>query len=157
MSTQKVTLVVNGKRVAREVDVRKTLADFLREDLFLTGTHVGCELGQCGACTVLLNGDAIKSCLLFAVQADGTEVLTVEGLAGDHKLHPLQEAFHEQHALQCGFCTPGMLMSAHDLLDRNPAPTETEIRRHLSGNLCRCTGYNNIVKAVETAAARINS
>ncbi|MBI2873903.1 MAG: (2Fe-2S)-binding protein [Firmicutes bacterium] len=153
MSTRTITLTVNDQTLTREVPVRKTLADFLREDLGLTGTHVGCELGQCGACTVLLNGDPVKSCLLFAVQAEGSQIVTVEGLAGKDALHPLQQAFHDHHALQCGFCTPGMLLAAVDLLSRNPAPKADEIRRHLSGNLCRCTGYVNIVKAIEAVGA----
>jgi aerobic-type carbon monoxide dehydrogenase small subunit (CoxS/CutS family) len=138
-------------------ETRKLLVDFLREDLGLTGTHVGCEHGLCGACTVLVNGEAARSCLMLAVQADGVELLTIEGLSKDGKLHPLQEAFHEHHGLQCGFCTPGMLLTALDLLQTNPRPTEAEIRQGLSAVLCRCTGYQGIVKAVEAAAGRLGS
>jgi carbon-monoxide dehydrogenase small subunit len=150
-----VRLVVNDELREAVVEPRRSLADFLRYDLGLTGTHVGCEHGVCGACTVLLNGRSIRACLLFAVQAQGQEVLTVEGLAprvGEAELHPLQQAFHEHHALQCGFCTPGMLLSAVELLQDNPAPTEEEVRRALAGNLCMCTGYVNIVRAVLAAA-----
>ncbi|MBI2494642.1 MAG: (2Fe-2S)-binding protein [Candidatus Rokubacteria bacterium] len=147
-----VRLTVNG--VAREgrCEPRKLLVDFLREDLQLTGTHVGCEHGICGACTILLNGQAARSCIMLAVQADGAELVTVEGLMQNGKLHPLQEAFREHHALQCGFCTPGMLLTALDLLRTNPAPTEAEIREGLSAVLCRCTGYQGIVNAVRAAA-----
>ncbi len=150
---QTIRLRVNGQEVEREVEVRKLLADFLREDLGLTATHLGCEHGVCGACTVLLNGDSVRSCLLFAVQADGGDLLTVEGLAREGQMHPLQQAFWDHHALQCGFCTSGFLMSAYDLLQKNPRPSEDEIRHGLSGNLCRCTGYANIVKAVMHAAS----
>ena len=143
---------VNGQEVERDVEVRKLLADFLREDLGLTATHLGCEHGVCGACTVNLNGESVRSCLLFAVQADGGELLTVEGLATDGRMHPLQQSFWDQHALQCGFCTSGFLMSAYDLLRKNPTPTEEDVRHGLSGNLCRCTGYANIVQAVMAAA-----
>ena len=149
---QTIRLRVNGQEVEREVGVRKLLADFLREDLGLTATHLGCEHGVCGACTVVLNGNSVRSCLLFAVQADGGELLSVEGLARDGQMHPLQQAFWDHHALQCGFCTSGFLMSAYDLLQKNPHPSEEEIRHGLSGNLCRCTGYANIVKAVMAAA-----
>jgi len=147
-----VRLTING--VAREgrCEPRKLLADFIREDLGLTGTHVGCEHGICGACTVLIDGEAARSCLMLAVQASGKEIRTIEGLAQDGKLHPLQEAFREHHGLQCGFCTPGMLMTALDLLRVNPEPTEAEIREGISAVLCRCTGYHGIVKAVEAAA-----
>jgi aerobic-type carbon monoxide dehydrogenase small subunit (CoxS/CutS family) len=147
-----VRLTVNG--VAREgrCEPRKLLVDFLREDLQLTGTHVGCEHGICGACTILLNGQAARSCIMLAVQADGAELVTVEGLMQNGKLHPLQEAFREHHALQCGFCTPGMLLTALDLLRTNPTPTEAEIREGLSAVLCRCTGYQGIVNAVRAAA-----
>ncbi len=148
-----VRLTVNGSDFEREVEPRRLLADFLREDLGLTGTHVGCEHGVCGACTVLLDGDSARSCLTLAVQADGAEVETVEGLGTVDALHPLQRAFREHHALQCGFCTPGMLMTAIDLLRKHPSPTEGEIRDGLSGNLCRCTGYEHIVRAVRAAAA----
>lgn len=145
---QTVRCRINGQEIEREVEVRKLLADFIREDLGLTATHLGCEHGVCGACTVNLNGESVRSCLLFAVQADGGELLTVEGLARDGHMHPLQQAFWDHHALQCGFCTSGFLMSAYDLLQKNPKPTEDEVRHGLSGNLCRCTGYANIVKAV---------
>jgi carbon-monoxide dehydrogenase small subunit len=147
-----IRLTVNG--VAREgrAEPRKLLVDFIREDLGLTGTHIGCEHGVCGACTILLNGEAARSCIMFAVQAEGAEIVTVEGLAKDGKLHPLQEAFWEHHALQCGFCTPGMLLAALDFLKENPSPNEKEIREGLSAVLCRCTGYQGIVRAVEAAA-----
>ena len=147
-----VQLTVNGQRRDGRCEPRKLLVDFLREDLGLTGTHVGCEHGVCGACTVIVNGLAARSCLMLAVQANGSELVTVEGLMKDGKLHPLQEAFHEHHGLQCGFCTPGMLLAALDFLNTNPSPTETEIRQGLSAVLCRCTGYQGIVKAVEAAA-----
>jgi carbon-monoxide dehydrogenase small subunit len=148
-----VALTVNGQLREACVEPRRSFADFLRYDLGLTGTHVGCEHGVCGACTVLVNGRSVRSCLLFAIQVDGQDVLTVEGLApGGDGLHPLQQAFHEHHALQCGFCTPGMLLTALELLHDNPAPTEDEVRRGLAGNLCMCTGYVNIVRAVLAAA-----
>ena len=148
-----ITVTVNGQLHAGDVEPRQLLVHFLRDTLGLTGTHVGCDTSNCGACTVHLNGDAVKSCTVLAVQADGTKVTTIEGLAKGDELHPLQEAFWEQHGLQCGYCTPGMIMSAADLLSRNPNPTEEEIRSGLEGNLCRCTGYQNIVKAVRAAAA----
>src|SRR5512132_2407308 len=147
-----VRLTVNGVEREGTCPPRKLLVDFLREDLALTGTHVGCEHGICGACTILLNGEAARSCLLLAVQADGAEIQTIEGLMTDGALHPLQAAFHEHHGLQCGFCTPGMLMTAIDLLRANPTPTEAQIREGLSAVLCRCTGYHGIIKAVEAAA-----
>lgn len=147
-----VRLKVNGKEHEGTVEPRKLLADFLREDLGFTGTHLGCEHGVCGACTVIFNGDTVRSCLMFAVQADGAEIMVVEGLAQEGKLHPLQQAFWDHHGLQCGFCTPGMLMTALDLIKKYPNMTEEEIRHGLSGNLCRCTGYQNIVKAVSEAA-----
>jgi len=150
-----IVFTVNGRLREGRCETRKLLVDFLREDLELTGTHVGCEHGLCGACTVLVNGEAVRSCLMLAVQANGADLLTVEGLMKDGRLHPLQEAFHEHHGLQCGFCTPGMLLTALDLLQTNPRPTEAEIRQGLSAVLCRCTGYQGIVKAVEAAAARI--
>jgi len=150
-----IRLTVNGQVREGRCETRKLLVDFLREDLELTGTHVGCEHGVCGACTVLVNGEAARSCLMLAVQANGADLLTIEGLMKDGRLHPLQEAFHEHHGLQCGFCTPGMLLTALDLLQTNPRPTEAEIRQGLSAVLCRCTGYQGIVKAVEAAAARI--
>lgn len=148
-----ISLTVNGKEHQRSVEPRLLLSDFLRHELRLTGTHVGCEHGVCGACTILLNDQAVRSCLMFAVQVDGEEIITVEGLAleGD-ELHPLQKAFHEAHGLQCGFCTPGFLMTLVPYLKENPNPTEEEIREALSGNLCRCTGYQNIVEAVKLAA-----
>ena len=152
-----VRLIVNGQAREGRCETRKLLVDFLREDLGLTGTHVGCEHGLCGACTVLVNGEAARSCLMLAVQADGVELLTIEGLSTDGTLHPLQEAFHDHHGLQCGFCTPGMLLTALDLLQTNPRPTEVEIRQGLSAVLCRCTGYQGIVKAVEAAAIRLRS
>ncbi len=141
--------MVNGARVERAVESRLLLSDFLRHELNLTGTHVGCEHGVCGACTVLVDGEAVRSCLLFAVQADGHAVETVESLGGDGALHPLQAAFRQAHALQCGFCTPGILMSLMPFLREHPEPTESEIREALSGTLCRCTGYQNIVAAVQ--------
>jgi len=147
-----IAVVVNGTRNERSVEPRLLLSDFLRHDLGLTGTHVGCEHGVCGACTVLMDGQPVRSCLLFAVQTDGHELQTVEGLAAGDQLHPLQQAFHETHALQCGFCTPGFLMTLVPFLKDHPNPTEPEIREALCGNLCRCTGYANIVKAVERYA-----
>ena len=152
-----VQLTVNGQRREGRCETRKLLVDFLREDLGLTGTHVGCEHGVCGACTVLVNGEAARSCLMLAVQANGAELVTVEGLMKDGKLHPLQQAFHEHHGLQCGFCTPGMLLTALDFLGTNPEPTEAEIRQGLSAVLCRCTGYQGIVKAVAAAAVALRN
>ena len=152
-----ISVTVNGQLATGSAEPRKLLVDFIREDLGLTGTHVGCEHGVCGACTILLNGEPIRSCLLFAVQANGAELLTVEGLATGATLHPIQEAFWEAHGLQCGFCTPGMLITSLAFLRENPAPSEPEIREALSGNLCRCTGYQNIVKAVQTAAQTLAS
>jgi aerobic-type carbon monoxide dehydrogenase small subunit (CoxS/CutS family) len=152
-----IRLTVNGQAREGRCETRKLLVDFLRDDLGLTGTHVGCEHGLCGACTVLVNGEAARSCLMLAVQANGVALLTIEGLSKDGKLHPLQEAFHEHHGLQCGFCTPGMLLTALDLLQTNPRPTEAEIRQGLSAVLCRCTGYQGIVKAVEAAAVKLRS
>jgi aerobic-type carbon monoxide dehydrogenase small subunit (CoxS/CutS family) len=148
-----IRLTVNGRPCEGSAEPRTSLADFLREELGLTGTHVGCEHGVCGACTVLLEGDPVRSCLLLAVQADGCHVMTVEGLAGEGgELHPIQKAFHDKHALQCGFCTPGILMSVYASLRERPSPTEGEIREMLAGNLCRCTGYHFIVEAVAAAA-----
>ena len=147
-----VTIQVNGVAQTREVEPRMLLVHFLRDELGLTGTHVGCDTSQCGACTVLIDGKAVKSCSFFAVQIEGRAVTTIEGLAQNGKLHPVQQAFSDQHGLQCGFCTPGMILSTCELLARNPSPSETEIRAGLEGNLCRCTGYNNIVKAVQQAA-----
>jgi aerobic carbon-monoxide dehydrogenase small subunit len=152
ISESAVTVTVNGEPHGRTVDVRRLLVHFLRDDLGLTGTHIGCDTGNCGACTVLFDGEAVKSCMLLAVQADGASVETVESLVRDDALHPLQQAFSDRHALQCGYCTPGMLMSAKYLLDNNPEPTEHEIRRAIQGNICRCTGYVNIVEAIGAAA-----
>jgi aerobic-type carbon monoxide dehydrogenase small subunit (CoxS/CutS family) len=149
-----VSLTVNGEKYERETEPRRLLADFIREELGLKGTHVGCEHGVCGACTVLVDGYAMRSCLLFAVQANGTDITTVEGIARDGKLHPLQEAFVEHHGLQCGFCTPGILLSALDFLREYPDPTEEQIREGISGNLCRCTGYAGIVDAILAAARK---
>jgi carbon-monoxide dehydrogenase small subunit len=147
-----IKVEVNGDLYEREVEARRLLVHFIRDDLELTGTHVGCDTGNCGACTVLYTGDAIKSCKMLAIQADGAAIDTVEGLAPDGELHPLQQAFSESHALQCGYCTPGMLMSAKHLLDSNPDPSEAEIRKAIQGNICRCTGYVNIVEAIARAA-----
>jgi carbon-monoxide dehydrogenase small subunit len=149
-----VTITVNGKAETRDVEPRLLLVHFLRETLGLTGTHVGCDTSQCGACTIHLEGRAVKSCAMFAVQADGRSVTTIEGLAQNGTLHPMQQAFWDQHGLQCGFCTPGMIMTACHLLAENPKPTEEQIRVGLEGNLCRCTGYNNIVKAVQQAIGK---
>ncbi len=148
----KVSLDVNGVRFEGEVEPRKTLADFLREELGFTGVNLGCEHGVCGACSVLLDGAVVRSCILLAVQADGAKIITIEGLAKGEKLHPIQQAFLDHHALQCGFCTPGMVLAAVDLLKRCPHPSEMQIREALSGNLCMCTGYVNIVRAVSAAA-----
>ena len=150
-----VELVVNGERRAADAEPRMLLSDFLREKLGLTGTHVGCEHGVCGACTVLVNGEAARSCLMLAVQAAGAEIRTIEGLGGVDDMHPLQEAFWEKHGLQCGFCTPGMLMTAVELLESTPNPSLDEIREAMSSNLCRCTGYQTIVEAVQAAAERM--
>ena len=155
MARQQISLTINGSDIDALVEPRTLLVHFLREQMELTGTHIGCETSHCGACTVDLNGKSVKSCTLFAVQADGAEVMTVEGLADGAALHPLQEGFIEEHGLQCGFCTPGMLIRAYRLLAENPDPTDDEIRRGISGNLCRCTGYQNIVKAVRYAAAKM--
>ena len=146
-----VSMTVNGKAVSGDVEGRTLLVQFLRETLRLTGTHVGCDTAQCGACCVLIDGDSVKSCAVLALQAAGAEITTIEGLA-DAELHPMQDAFREHHALQCGFCTPGMVISAIDLVTRKPDPSEDEIRKWLDGNLCRCTGYHNIVKAIRAGA-----
>jgi aerobic carbon-monoxide dehydrogenase small subunit len=152
-----VAMKVNGKAVSAEVEPRTLLIHFLRENLNLTGPHIGCDTTHCGACTVDVDGRSVKSCTMFAVQAQGADILTIEGMAGaDGKPHPLQEGFREMHGLQCGYCTPGMIMRAHRLLQENPNPTEAEIRLGISGNLCRCTGYQNIVKAIQYAAAKLN-
>jgi carbon-monoxide dehydrogenase small subunit len=152
MSTKTVKLTVNGEGREIEVEPRRLLVHAIREDLGLTGTHVGCDTSNCGACTVHLDGQAVKSCTVLAVQADGSEITTIEGLGSEGNLHPVQEAFWEEHGLQCGYCTPGMIMASADLLKRNPTPTEHDVRHALEGNLCRCTGYHNIVKAVLSAA-----
>jgi carbon-monoxide dehydrogenase small subunit len=152
-----VTVTVNGTQYERTVEPRLLLSDFLRHELGLTGTHVGCEHGVCGACTVLFDGEPVRSCLMFAVQADGHEILTVEGLGTMDDLHPLQEAFREAHAVQCGFCTPGLLMALVPFLEENPHPTEAETREAISGNLCRCTGYQHIVDAVKLAAEKMKA
>lgn len=152
-----VSITVNGKQYEREVEARTLLVNFLREELQLTGTHVGCDTSSCGACTILLDGKALKSCTMLAVQANGRSVTTIEGMASNGSLHPIQEGFHEQHGLQCGFCTPGMVMTAADLLSNNPSPTEHEIREALEGNFCRCTGYHNIVKSIQYAADKMSS
>jgi aerobic carbon-monoxide dehydrogenase small subunit len=146
-----ISVEVNGEQIEMEVEARRLLVHFIRDDLGLTGTHVGCDTGNCGACTVHIDGAPVKSCMLLAVQADGSRIVTIEGLAGDGELTPLQQAFNEHHALQCGYCTPGMLMSATALLERNPRPTEEEVRIAIQGNICRCTGYVNIVEAVVAA------
>jgi carbon-monoxide dehydrogenase small subunit len=153
MAKRKVAFTLNGRRLEVEVEPRMLLVHLLREDLQLTGTHIGCDTSQCGACTVFMDGASVKSCTIFGVQADGADITTVEGLRKDGQLHPLQQAFWDEHGLQCGYCTPGMIMSAYGLLRDHPNPTEREIREGLRGNLCRCTGYHNIVKAVQSAAA----
>jgi len=152
-----ITVTVNGKSYTSEVEPRTLLVHYLREHLNLTGTHIGCDTSQCGACVVLVDGVSVKSCTMLAVQADGANVLTIEGLAQNGQLHPLQEGFWECHCLQCGYCTPGMIMAAYDLLQQNPEPTDEEVRHGLEGNLCRCTGYHNIVRAVQYAAAKMRS
>jgi aerobic carbon-monoxide dehydrogenase small subunit len=153
----KVSFTVNGQSRDGDVEPRTLLVHFLREDLGLTGTHVGCDTSQCGACTVIMDGLSVKSCTVLAVQAEGSEVTTIEGLAKNGELHPIQEGFWEEHGLQCGFCTPGMIMSAYDLLQRNPNPSESEIRHAIDGNLCRCTGYQHIVKSIQYAANKMSS
>ncbi len=157
MSQHEITVTINGEKQTRTVEARLLLVHFIRETLGLTGTHIGCDTTSCGACTVSLDGEVVKSCTVFAVQADGATIETVEGLAAGGTLHPLQEGFWERHGLQCGFCTPGMLMSARALLARNPHPTEDEIRHGISGNLCRCTGYNKIVEAIQYAADKLGA
>ncbi len=147
-----VTMTVNGSSFTSDVESRTLLVQHLRDNLDLTGTHVGCDTSSCGACTIVVNGEAVKSCTLLAVQCDGAEITTIEGLASNGTLHPIQEGFREKHGLQCGFCTPGMIMTSWQLLERNPKPSDVEIRRALEGNFCRCTGYDNIVKAVQWAA-----
>jgi len=152
-----ITVTVNGTQYERQVEPRLLLVQLIREELRLTGTHIGCDTTYCGACTVLLNGEPVKSCTVLAVQADGAEISTVEGLEQDGKLHPLQEAFSEHHGLQCGYCTPGMLMSAYYLLETNQTPSDAEIRKGIQGNLCRCTGYKNILKAISSAAEKMQN
>ena len=156
MAKQTIKVKINGREREAFVEPRLLLVHFIRESLALTGTHIGCDTSNCGACTVIVNGKTVKSCTMFAVQADGAEIMTVESLIKDGALHPLQEGFKQEHGLQCGFCTPGMLMSSYALLSKNPNPTEDDIRWGISGNLCRCTGYQNIVKAVLDAAKRMN-
>lgn len=158
VSKHPVQLTVNGRAYSGDVEPRTSLADFLRDELNLTGTHLGCEHGVCGICTILVDGNAVRSCLLLAVQANGAEILTVEGLASpDGKLHPIQEAFAEEHGLQCGYCTPGFLMAIYELLEANKSPSEEEIRDVLGGQLCRCTGYQGILRAVQSAAAKLGA
>jgi aerobic carbon-monoxide dehydrogenase small subunit len=152
-----VKITINGKLYESDVEPRLLLTHFIRDVAGLTGTHIGCETSICGACTVLANGLAVKSCTMFAVQADGTNVVTIEGMAKEGQLHPLQEGFWEEHGLQCGYCTPGMIMTSYQLLSRNASPTEEEIRASLEGNLCRCTGYQNIVKAVQSASRKMKA
>lgn len=153
----KIHVTVNGKAYSHEVEPRLLLAQYLREVLGLTGTHIGCDTSSCGACTILVDGQAVKSCTMLAVQADGSGISTIEGLARNGQMHPLQEGFNEAHGLQCGFCTPGMIMTAAELLQRNPDPTEREIRESIEGNFCRCTGYHNIVKSIQYAAKKMRT
>jgi carbon-monoxide dehydrogenase small subunit len=155
VSSHSVTVTINGEKQTREVDARTLLVHFIRENLGLTGTHIGCDTTSCGACTIDLDGHTVKSCTVFAVQADGSAITTIEGMAQNGALHPLQEGFWEKHGLQCGFCTPGMIISASGLLRKNPNPSEDEIRHGIAGNLCRCTGYNKIVEAIQYAAAKL--
>ena len=149
-----VSMTVNGTKYTNDVEPRTLLVHYLRENLRLTGTHVGCDTSSCGACTIIVNGETVKSCTLLAVQCEGAQIKTIEGMAANGKLHPIQESFREKHGLQCGFCTPGMIMSSWQLLERNPNPSEDEIRHALEGNFCRCTGYHNIVNAVQDAASK---
>jgi carbon-monoxide dehydrogenase small subunit len=151
----KVTMTINGTSYSHDVEPRLLLVHYIRENVGLTGTHIGCDTSQCGACTIIMNGMAVKACTLFAVQADGAQITTIEGLAKNGQLHPIQEGFWEKHGLQCGYCTPGMIMASYQLLERYPTPSEAEIRHQLEGNLCRCTGYHNIVKAVQYAAEKM--
>ena len=154
-SSVAIAVTVNGRKIQAEVEPRTLLVEFIRDQLDLTGTHIGCDTSFCGACTVLLNGRTVKSCTLFAVQADGGEILTVEGLSDGETLHPIQQAFGEQHGLQCGFCTPGLMMSTYHLLQHNANPGEPEIRKAIAGNCCRCTGYQNVFKSIQAAAAKM--
>ncbi len=157
MMKRTVTMTVNGQKHRSEVEPRTLLVHYLRDVLDLTGTHIGCNTSQCGACVIMLNGEAVKSCTLLAVQADGDDITTIEGLANGDTLHPIQNGFWEKHGLQCGFCTPGMIMASYQLLKNNPNPSEEEIRKGLEGNICRCTGYQNIVRAVQSAAEHMRS
>ena len=157
MKTKEITVHVNGTPHTKEVPSRLLLVHFIRDDLDMTGTHIGCDTSNCGACTILVDGKSVKSCTMLAVQADGKQVTTIEGMANGAQFHPIQEGFHEEHGLQCGFCTPGMVMRAAELLEKNPNPTEEEIRWGISGNLCRCTGYQNIVKAIQYAAEKMST
>ena len=157
MNTMNVSMTVNGQQRSGDVEPRLLLVHFIRDVLGLTGTHVGCDTSQCGACTIIMNGKAVKSCTVLTVQAEGADIMTIEGLAKDGQLHPIQQGFWEEHGLQCGYCTPGMIMTAYDLLNNNPSPTEEEIRKGIEGNLCRCTGYQNIVKAIQYAAREMSS
>ena len=157
MTTHAITITVNGRKREATVPARMLLSDCLRHTLGLPGTHVGCEHGVCGACTVMMDGRTVRSCLTVAVQADGSQLTTIEGLANESQLHPIQEAFWEEHGLQCGFCTPGMLMAANELLSANPNPSDDEIREAISGNLCRCTGYTQIINAIRSAAAKLRA
>ncbi len=157
MMSNEITVKVNGKSHSKAVESRELLVHFLRDELHLTGTHIGCDTSSCGACTILVDGEAVKSCTMLAVQADGSEITTIEGLSTNGGLHPLQEGFNEKHGLQCGFCTPGMIMTAADFLKSNPNPNEAEIREALEGNFCRCTGYHNIVKSIQYAAEKMNA
>ncbi len=154
-SLKQINLTINGQKCSGRAEPRTLLTHYLRDELGLTGTHIGCIVGKCGACSIILDGKLVKSCLIFALQADGAEIMTVEGLAKGSQLHPIQEAFWEHHGLQCGYCTPGMLLSAYDLLRDNPHPSEQEIREGISGNLCMCTGYVNIVKSIEAAGQKM--
>ncbi len=153
----KVSMTINGKKYSHDIEPRTSLAEYLREYLDLTGTHIGCDTSGCGACTVTMEGSAVKSCTVLAVQANGCEIKTIEGMADGDQMHPIQEAFKEHHGLQCGFCTPGMVMTAMDILKNNPMPTEAEIRHGLEGNFCRCTGYHNIVKSIQHAAEKMST
>ena len=152
-----VKMTINGQAQSHEVEPRLLLVHYIRETVGLTGTHVGCDTSQCGACTILMNGQAVKACTVFTVQAEGAKITTIEGLAKNGELHPIQQGFWEEHGLQCGYCTPGMIMTAYDLLNNKPSPTEEEIRKGIEGNLCRCTGYQNIVKAIQYAAREMGS
>jgi carbon-monoxide dehydrogenase small subunit len=157
VTSKRITVTVNGEEIEYDVEARRLLVHFLRDDLDLTGTHVGCDTGNCGACTIIYNGVLAKSCMLLAIQADGASIETVEGLAQDGELTPLQQSFSDHHALQCGYCTPGMLMSATALLRANPSPSEEEIRKAIQGNICRCTGYVNIVEAIRAASGKVSA